>query len=68
MSDAGVATNWDNWATHLCTNSQQDLAPLFQAMNITISQTAVNTCSAYPDWVDHPIRNTGTAAGDPNKE
>jgi len=58
----------DNWCVQLCTASGANIATIFGMYNIPLATTTVDHCAQYPEWVDHPFVDTGSASGSGEKD
>ena len=60
--------DWYNWDVQLCTASGANIATIFGIYNIPLATTTVDHCAQYPEWVDHPFVDTGSASGSGEKD
>lgn len=68
IADTTDVYDWDNWGVQLCTASGANIATIFGIYNIPLATTTVDHCAQYPEWVDHPFVDTGSASGSGEKD
>lgn len=68
IADTTGVYDWDNWGVQLCTASGANIATIFGIYNIPLATATVDHCAQYPEWVDHPFVDTGSASGSGEKD
>ncbi|RJU89440.1 MAG: hypothetical protein DWC07_06080 [Candidatus Poseidoniales archaeon] len=68
IANGTAVYDWDNWGVQLCTATGSNIATIFDIYNIPLAAASVDHCGQYPEWVDHPFVDTGSASGSGDKD
>ena len=68
IADTTDVYDWDNWGVQLCTAIGANITTIFGIYNNPLTTTTIDHCAQYPEWVDHPFVDTGSASGSGEKD